>query len=605
MQSPKNKKSQQRKHHTLASLHRSIEEYKRQRSYQESAILRLERSVHEKYERVAKTKRRMQYFASWHDSTTHLLSFYPLSLTGCYKVSTASSTFELLQIERLNEEHIIHSFVTKLRESEIACTVVYNFQSFAEKYQLIQPLIINAFIHSLYPSHSQLFDNVVQPLLIELIESQQSEQQIFGLFDCRHFGKNEFVLKLLFNLIHFRINNVCFGPLQAIITRIARGDFLFNLRLSDLCSACIDAIYECDYSAFLHVFGTIFDCLHFCKLELPRADCLKILNFIILNWIIFPILSNPHSFGFRSALLTKWQQTSSAVFVGVLAKIFNFSCHDAGDDEEEEGEGEYKLSNEQMQKLQDKIEQNVNLFEQKLSNFIKLSHSQLRNAVDPLENLSFLSSVELFALHSILFSDSSNLSSSQIRSLEKFHNLRFDSVSSPISNEIDSDLNARSLTEKVLNGQYVNAHLFVVGSYPTLKSKETLIESSALEHLHKICDKNIFYLSKLQIHIQRAPKLFALWIRVLLKVLFSANSPLPQCTMINIQKSEHLDNGNYGEFTELMQYLEQREVTSPSLLFGLSSKNCAKTAQIGNIHFGLQQLQRCDYHPLFSGYHFV
>ena len=168
---PKSPKSKQSTKQDLASLIVLFQEYQRRRQYQENGISRLQRSVIDKYERIATIKRRMQYYESWHDSTNVSLT-YPMELTDCYKLSASpSSSFQSLKIIRLKEDHIIHEFVRKLRESDLAITVIHNFQSFPDKFKSIEPLIIKCYIQSLYPSHSQLFDSVIQPLFIELIES--------------------------------------------------------------------------------------------------------------------------------------------------------------------------------------------------------------------------------------------------------------------------------------------------------------------------------------------------------------------------------------------------------------------------------------------------
>eukprot|EP01084_Bolivina_argentea_P118287 209905_1 len=153
MQQTKQSKQKQTKQtkQDLSLLIATFKEYQRQRNYQENGISRLQRSVLEKYERVANIKRRMQYYESWH-SSTDISSIYPIQLTDCYKLSTPTSSFESLKIITLKQDHIIHQFVRKLRESDLACTVIYNFQSFPTKFQCIESLIIKSYIQSLYPS---------------------------------------------------------------------------------------------------------------------------------------------------------------------------------------------------------------------------------------------------------------------------------------------------------------------------------------------------------------------------------------------------------------------------------------------------------------------
>ena len=170
-----------------------------------------------------------------------------------------------------------------------------------------------------------------------------------------------------------------------------------------------------------------------------------------------------------------------------------------------------------------------------------------------LHNWTIISTIELQVLHTILFSDSSSLSSSQIRQLEKFHKLTFESLdqtksqhSTPTlspptttksetqqqqqqrsqeSSDGDSlDILAQQLTDKILNSQFRNSYMFIVGVYPhsdiyrqwQFKSAAKIIDTSSLEHLSKICFKNIHYLSKLQIHIKKAPHIFASWCHSLL-----------------------------------------------------------------------------------------
>ena len=318
----------------LASLIDQIHEYQRRRTYQENGISRLQRSVMDKYERVANVKRKMQSLESWHE-ITNISQTFPLELTDCYRLSASpSSSFESLKMVTLSDDHLIHQFVRKLRVSELACTVIHNFQAFPAKFKSIESVVIKTFTQSLFPSHSQLFDAVVQPLFIELIESLKPSEDIesaeimralhhileMDYFQC-YFGEDRatklpetdsnpsnelrseliddisagnFVLKLLFSLIHHRITNTMVAPLHRVVTKLAEGDLIFNNHdpstLNALCTLCVDAIYECDFSPLLDIFATLFDCLHFSVLEIPHWECMQLLNAIIWKWIIIPII---------------------------------------------------------------------------------------------------------------------------------------------------------------------------------------------------------------------------------------------------------------------------------------------------------------------------
>jgi len=290
-----------------------------------------------------------------------------------------------------------------------------------------------------------------------------------------------------------------------------------------------------------------------------------------------------------------------------------------------------------------------------------------------LHQWAMVSSIELQVLHSILFSDSSSLSSSQIRDLEKFHNLSFETldqndartvdqngtasvsevktqsleeqVAGPshhgddveeakhcgdaVSSDMDSlDVLARSLTEKILNSQFRNSYLFVVGPYPqsdihkqwTFQSAAKVIETSPLEHLSKICKRNIHYLSKLEVHIKKAPHLFASWCHGFLKLVLNLDDNVPKHHlgfMMDIAETTndaertiadgiiHDDHSgmdtvsspksgkavaSWKEFESAMGYLEMRDVRGPSLLYGLSSKKNAKSADIAAIYYGFHEL---------------
>eukprot|EP01083_Nonionella_stella_P001648 4700_1 len=673
MQPSKQSKQKQTKQHDLASLIVAFQEYQRRRTYQENGVSRLQRSVHDKYERVANIKRRMQYYESWHDST-NISSTYPMELTDCYKISVApSSSYESLKITTLKEDHIIHEFVRKLRESDLACTVIHNFQSFPSKFKCIESLIIKCYIQSLYPSHAQLFDFVIQPLFIELIESfkpsdddanaDDSSHIVDNMFHIlnlnyfqTHFGEDistnivnpksqfdqtsqsKFVLKLIYALIHHRITNTMFAPLQRIITKIAQGDLIFNCQNNDdlykLCVLSIDAIYECDYTALLDIFATIFDCLHFSVLELSHTECIHIINYMIWNWIILPILYEPFRFGFRVSYLTKWQQASCSVFIGVLKHIIVMDKTQITD---QSTSSQYDLNETQLSLLQKQMQEYIQMFGSKLQTFVSFqAQSQAQATTSSSENVStynqiheynfgilhnwsMISSIELQVLHSILFSDSSSLSSSQIRSLEKFHKICFETLDSqsnnssifqsptaPNDDSCDSnsdslELLARQLSDKILSGELRNSFMFIVGVFPSndvyrqwqFKPAAKIIDTSPLEHLSRICKKNIHYLSKLQIQVKKAPHLFATWCHSLLKLCFNISSPLPRNTMTNtpeLRDNANTDTSTYHEFESMMGYLEYRDIRNPSLLYGLSSKNSAKSADIASIYFGLEEL---------------
>lgn len=710
-QSPKTKQSTT-KQQDLASLILLFQEYQRRRQYQENGISRLQKSVMDKYERIAIIKRRMQYYESWHDST-NVSSTYPMELTDCYKVSASpSSSFQSLKIMKLKEDHIIHEFVRKLRESDLAITVIHNFQSFPEKFKSIESLIIKCYIQSLYPSHSQLFDSVIQPLFIELIESLKKSDDIdtktivkylYHILDLNYFQsyfgqdlsididnekeekqrektpeneiEGKFVLKLIYSLIHHRITNIMFAPLQKVIIKIAQGDLIFNAQnkqnIYNLCLLCIDSIYECDYSSLLDIFATIFDCLHFSVLELSHSECIDIINYIIWKWIIFPIIYEPFRFGFRISYLTQWQQASCSVFIGVLKDII-MNKKQSSDSKIDQIE-EYELSDKEISILRNKMKEYINIFGKKLQTFVSFqAQTQSQSTTSSSENVSnynkiheynfgilhnwtMISSIELQVLHTILFSDSSSLSSSQIRTLEKFHKLTFESLdqtklssdslsskqhqqpenktNTEESSDVDSlEILARQLTDKILNSQFRNSYMFIVGVYPQsdiyrqwqFKSAAKIIDTSSLEHLSKICKKNIHYLSKLQIHIKKAPHIFATWCHSLLKLLLNISYPVPRNTMTNTGPViyEYDDDGNVSsndsntdldddeeqkqsslnrkskiksskmnEFESMMGYLEYRDIRNPSLLYGLSSKNSAKSADIASVYFGLQELQ--------------
>ena len=689
----------QSKQPDLSSLIEQIHEYQRRRTYQEHGISRLERSVMDKYERIAGVKRKMQSLESWHE-ITNISQTFPMELTDCYRLSASpSSSFESLKIITLKDDHIIHEFVRKLRESECACTVIHNFQSFPPECKSIESLVIKAFTQSLYPSHSQLFDAVIQPLFIELIESlkpsedtdsaqimkalhhileldyfqssfgQNLSSKLSGSSDIEDLSSGKFVLKLLFSLIHHRITNTMVAPLHKVITKLAEGDLVFNAQdpstLYSLCALCLDAIYECDCSALLDIFATMTDCLHFSVLELPHSECMAILNAVIWKWIVIPIIEQPFRFGFRVSYLTKWQQASCSVFIGVLKDIFN------GNNPPPSEHSEYELSEHQMDSLRSTMQQNVDRLGQQLQRFVSFqAQSQAQSSPTASENVSssngvhehnfgilhrwtMISSIELRVLHTVLFSDSSSLSSSQIRDLEKFHSLSFESLDQKeartvdqnvtatvsevktqsleeqlaatqhgddvdaerkqsgdgISSDMDSlDVLARSLTDRILNAQFRNSYLFVVGVYPqsdvhrqwAFQSAAKAIETSPLEHLSKICRRNIHYLSKLEKHVQRAPHLFASWCHGFLKLVLNLNENVPKHFMMNIPEMDSVSpsispskpsgKGSHHDFESAMGYLELRDVRGPSLLYGLSSKKNAKSADIAAVHFGLKEL---------------
>ena len=358
-----------------------------------------------------------------------------------------------------------------------------------------------------------------------------------------------------------------------------------------------------------------------------------------------------------------------------------------------------------MSKLQSTMQHNVDLLGQQLQRFVSFqAQSQAQSPSMSSENVSnyngvheynfgilhqwsFISSIELQVLHAILFSDSSSLSSSQIRDLEKFHNLSFESLDQnkvhitdssevktqsledqlasssshhgddvseqkqqsgsrrdELSSDLDSlDVLARSLTDKILSSKYRNSFLFIVGVYPQsdiyrqwgFQSAGKVIETSALEHLSKICKRNIHYLSKLEKHIKRAPHLFANWCHGFLKLVLNLHDNVPKHFMMNIPSmigtaessySDTVDDlgedemgrdsmdithtaspsmksvksnpkstpkstpKSYHEFESAMEYLEMRDVRNPSLLYGLSSKKNAKSADIAAIYFGFNDL---------------
>ena len=194
--------------------------------------------------------------------------------------------------------------------------------------------------------------------------------------------EGKFVLKLIYSLIHHRITNIMFAPLQKIITKIAQGDLIFNAQnkqnIYNLCLLCIDSIYECDYSALLDIFATIFDCLHFSVLELSHSECIDIINYIIWKWIILPIIHQPFRFGFRMSYLTQWQQASCSVFIGVLKDIiinkkrFTSDSTDSTDSRSEYIE-EYELSDKEILILRNKIKDYVHIFGKKLQTFCFIS----------------------------------------------------------------------------------------------------------------------------------------------------------------------------------------------------------------------------------------
>eukprot|EP01084_Bolivina_argentea_P055076 100990_1 len=153
--------------------------------------------------------------------------------------------------------------------------------------------------------------------------------------------------------------------------------------------------------------------------------------------------------------------------------------------------------------------------------------------------------------------------------------------------------------------------MFIIGVYPYndiykqwhFKSASKIIEKSPLEHLTKICNKNIHYLCKLQIHIKKAPHIFATWCHSLLKLFLNTNNPLPRNTMIN-NNDAFINDNIYNDFDEekdnqskefeeiesIINYLENREIHSASLLYGLNSKNISKSVDISLIYFGLHEL---------------
>ena len=89
----------------------------------------------------------------------------------------------------------------------------------------------------------------------------------------------------------------------------------------------------------------------------------------------------------------------------------------------------------------------------------------------------------------------------------------------------------------------------------------------------------------------------------MLKLLLNISYPVPRNTMTISSNDSNCDleddhKMRSSEFESMMGYLEYRDIRNPSLLYGLSSKNSAKSADIASIYFGLQELQ--NIYPLVS-----
>jgi hypothetical protein len=147
---------------TFSRLVNLFQKYQRQRRTAQTNVRRLERSLLEKYERIAHSKSKLQYYQSWLDvSSSNENDIYPLALSDCYKLP--------FNVHRLSNEHQIHAFVRELRQSDIICTLIHNFQSYSHFY-FFKPIVIKTMIEALFPAHSQLFNVLIQPLFTELLE---------------------------------------------------------------------------------------------------------------------------------------------------------------------------------------------------------------------------------------------------------------------------------------------------------------------------------------------------------------------------------------------------------------------------------------------------